>query len=84
MELTTLAVWIYGARQIGEQGTVEGTLRKGAVELSGIDANEPRREAIAHEPLGEAGGIDAPEREQRLEARSGEKIFPITSDVLEK
>jgi hypothetical protein len=34
--------------------------------------------------LGEAGGIDAPEREQRLEARSGEKIFPITSDVLEK
>ncbi len=59
-------------------------MSKRPVELCCINAHQPRDESLLDEPAGELGGVETPNREERVETGLSEKPLAIGADISQK
>src|SRR5206468_6843108 len=81
---TALSAGIRGRRQIPEERGIELTTGEARIELSGIDTDEARCEAIADESSRQLRGVHAPNRKNRIETTASEQSLPIRAHVFQK
>src|SRR5260221_3565745 len=84
MKLAALAARIDRRGQFGEQSGVEVATGEAAIEHPRIDAREPRDKAGGHHLARESGSVGTEQGEDRGQARAGEALFPVATNVFEK
>lgn len=84
MELAPLAAGVDRGRQVGQEGRVEGPTCEGRGQATRVDARHQGTETALYHVPREVGGRQAPQWEERGDARGRQELLPVAADVLQE